>query len=65
MSIQNKTDLQKAGYTCLAGYYTDSEVGMMGRVVEDAFNNNKDVAFSHSSDWRGTMVWQRSKRRAA
>jgi hypothetical protein len=65
MSIQNKTDLQKAGYTYLAGYYQDNEVGMMGRVVEDAFNNNKDVAFSHSSDWRGTMVWQRSKRRAA
>lgn len=65
MSIQNKSDLRKAGFKCLAGYYQDNEVGMMGRVVQDAIECNKDVAFSHSGDWRGIMVWQRSKRCAA
>jgi len=63
MSIQNKSDLRKEGFTCLAGYYQDNEVGMMGRVVEDALSNNKEVAFSHSGDWRGVMVWHRRKRK--
>jgi hypothetical protein len=61
MSIKNKADLQQQGFVCLAGYYTDSEVGMMGRVVDDAVNHNKEVAFSHSGDWRGVMVWHRSR----
>ena len=59
MSIINKSDLLKEGFTCLAGPYAPHEEHMIHAAVQDAIRANKDVRAENTRN--GVYLWHRSR----
>jgi hypothetical protein len=59
MSIINKSDLLKEGFTCLAGPYAPDDEHMIHAAVQDALRANKDVRAENTRN--GVYLWHRSK----